>query len=174
MLKQSLGLVLLVTSSASLVASTLVPASLHVLEWRLNKIGALPAAKAKAEVDALATFPVYNFTQPLDHFHETGHTFNQRYWVSTRHYRPGTGAPVIVLDGGETSGANRIPFLDTGIVDILTEATGGVGVILEHRYYGKFLRMSVADLQLISSSRYLCSCPQFHHRFFEVLGLVPH
>ena len=43
---------------------------------------------------------------------------------------------MIVLDGGETSGKNRIPFLDTGIVEILANATGGLGVVLEHRYYG--------------------------------------
>lgn len=43
---------------------------------------------------------------------------------------------MIVLDGGETSGEDRLPYLDTGIVDILAEATGGVGVVLEHRYYG--------------------------------------
>lgn len=109
-----------------------------------------------------ATFPQYNFTQPLDHFYgSTNGTFPQRYWVrlalpifllpptseltihnavqvSTRHYTPGSNAtvPVIVLDGGETSGEDRLPYLDTGIVDILAEATGGVGVVLEHRYYG--------------------------------------
>lgn len=43
------------------------------------------------------------FRQPLDHFYnETGDTWLQRYWVSTRHYKPGSGGPVVVLDGGET------------------------------------------------------------------------
>lgn len=101
-------------------------------------------------------FPAHYFQQPLDHFDTSGTnaTFAQRYWVSTRHYVPGAPVtPVFVLDGGETSGEDRLPFLDTGsvasliigfflrltrcrIVDILTAATGGVGVILEHRYYG--------------------------------------
>ncbi|KAI0070419.1 peptidase S28 [Panus rudis PR-1116 ss-1] len=81
-----------------------------------------------------ATFPQFNFTQPLDHFVDTGVTFNQRFWVSTRHYK--SGGPVIVLDGGETSGSGRLSFLDTGIVDILASATNGLGVVLEHRYYG--------------------------------------
>ena len=80
------------------------------------------------------SFPQFNFTQPLDHFTDTGLTFNQRYWVSDRHYKP--GGPVIVLDGGETSGAGRLVYMDTGIVDILTNATNGLGVVLEHRYYG--------------------------------------
>ncbi|KZP31567.1 peptidase S28 [Athelia psychrophila] len=87
--------------------------------------------------DPFPEFLPYYFEQPLDHFTETNHTFGQRYWVSTRHYTPGApSTPVFVLDGGETSGEDRLPFLDTGIVDILAAATGGVGVILEHRYYG--------------------------------------
>ncbi|KAF8228544.1 peptidase S28 [Tricholoma matsutake] len=78
------------------------------------------------------------FQQPLDHFSNSSkHTFHQRYWVNDRHYVPNGGGPVIVLDGGETSGQDRLPFLDTGIVDILAKATRGVGVVLEHRYYGE-------------------------------------
>ena len=82
-------------------------------------------------------FPEQWFEQPLDHFSDTGHTFGQRYWVNKRHYKK--GGPVIVLDGGETSGEDRLPFLDTGIVEILAKATGGLGVVLEHRYYGAAL-----------------------------------
>lgn len=42
------------------------------------------------------------FQQPLDHFYnETGDTWLQRYWISTRHYKPGSGGPVVVYDGGE-------------------------------------------------------------------------
>ncbi|KAI0784229.1 peptidase S28 [Abortiporus biennis] len=83
---------------------------------------------------ATPSFPQYNFTQPLDHFSNTGFTFQQRYWVSDRHYVP--GGPVFILDSGESSGIPRLAFLDTGIVDILTSATGGLGIVLEHRYYG--------------------------------------
>ena len=53
----------------------------------------------------------------------------------TRHYQ--AGGPVIVLDSGESSGTERLPYLDTGIVDILANATGGLGIVLEHRYYGE-------------------------------------
>ena len=41
-------------------------------------------------------FPEYTFTQPLDHFADTGFTFEQHYWLSDRHYQP--GGPVIVFE----------------------------------------------------------------------------
>ncbi|KAL7285924.1 hypothetical protein ACG7TL_001038 [Trametes sanguinea] len=82
-----------------------------------------------------ATFPVYTFTQPLDHFVDTGFTFEQRYWLNDRHYK--AGGPVIVFEAGEGPGDERMPILDTGIVDILANATNGLGIVLEHRYYGE-------------------------------------
>ena len=87
-----------------------------------------------AILETAKEFPEQWFVQPVDHFAKDSPTFGQRYWVNKRHYVPGTNAPVIVIDGGETSGEDRIPFLDTGIADILAKATGGIGVILEHRY----------------------------------------
>ncbi|KAF8651928.1 hypothetical protein AX16_004572 [Volvariella volvacea WC 439] len=92
------------------------------------------------------TFRARWFRQPLDHFAKDGsgggHTWHQRYWVNLRHYRPRLGAPVIVIDGGETSGEDRLPFLDTGIAEILARAMGGIGIVLEHRYYGESLPVS--------------------------------
>ena len=98
------------------------------------------AAVAPATAVAVPEFSAETFTQPLDHFYNsTDATFPQRFWVNSRHYKPRPGAPVIVIDGGETNGEDRLPFLDTGIADILARATGGIGVVLEHRYYGAFL-----------------------------------
>lgn len=87
-----------------------------------------------AATNASDGFPEEWFTQPLDHFSQDSPTFKQRFWVNKRHYVPGANGPVIVIDAGEISGEDRLPFLDTGIADILAKATGGIGVVLEHRY----------------------------------------
>ena len=104
------------------------------------------------------------FTQPYSHFEETGYTFEQRYWVNDRHYKK--GGPVIVLDSGETSGLNRLPFLDTGIVEILTNATGGLGVVLEHRYYGEsrfFFHFYIISKQALKENLFLPRISQRIH-----------
>lgn len=68
----------------------------------------LPDNEAIVSARAFEEFEPQWFEQPLDHFDESNpHTFKQRYWVSKRHYKARQGAPVFVLDGGETSGAVR-------------------------------------------------------------------
>jgi hypothetical protein len=43
---------------------------------------------------------------------------------------------VIVLQSGETDGTGRLAFLQKGLLHQLAVATHGIGVVLEHRYYG--------------------------------------
>ncbi|KAF2138299.1 uncharacterized protein K452DRAFT_290884 [Aplosporella prunicola CBS 121167] len=93
------------------------------------------------DVDLSALYPAYNLTVPIDHFHNdslyephSNGTFNLRYWFDASHYKK--GGPVLLLESGETSGTDRLPFLQKGIIAQLAKATGGIGVILEHRYYG--------------------------------------
>lgn len=78
---------------------------------------------------------------PIDHFHNeskyaphTSDTFPLRYWFDASFYK--TGGPIFVLESGETSGEDRLPFLQKGIIHELAQATGGIAVVLEHRYYG--------------------------------------
>ncbi|KAF4340535.1 serine carboxypeptidase s28 [Fusarium beomiforme] len=99
----------------------------------------IPALSARAADSG--SIKVHNISVPVDHFHnETKYAphsdkkFPLRYWFDAQHYRE--GGPVIILASGETSGEDRIPFLEHGILKMLANATGGVGVILEHRYYG--------------------------------------
>ena len=95
----------------------------------------------RRDVDPSTLYPDYNISVPIDHFHNESTyephldgTFPLRYWFDATYYKE--GGPVIVLQGGETSGEDRLPYLQKGIVYQLAKATGGIGVILEHRYYG--------------------------------------
>lgn len=100
-----------------------------------------PIPYAKRDVPLTELYPEYNISVPVDHFHNESryapHSdgyFDLRYYFDATHYRK--GGPVIVLNGGETSVTGRLPYLQKGIVYQLAKATGGIGVILEHRYYG--------------------------------------
>jgi hypothetical protein len=98
-------------------------------------------ALGAADIDLSDIYPAHNFSVPVDHFHNesrcephNNESYNLRYWFDVSNYKP--GGPVTVLQSGETSGMGRLSFLEKGIVAQLTEATHGIGVILEHRYYG--------------------------------------
>ncbi|PWO00588.1 hypothetical protein FA09DRAFT_293849 [Tilletiopsis washingtonensis] len=90
------------------------------------------------------------FTQPLDHFDgSTNVTFEQRFWYTLEHLdakrKPDSVVPLIVYDGGETSGDNRLSNLRSGVVNDIARAVQGIPIILEHRYYGE----SFPDRKLI-------------------------
>ena len=95
-----------------------------------------------------------------------------RYWYDTQFYKP--GGPVIVLCGGETSGTGRLPYLQKGIVYELAKATGGLGVILEHRYYGASIPVddfSTENLRFLSTEQALADAEYFaKHVKFEGVG----
>lgn len=93
------------------------------------------------DVDPATLYPAYNISVPVDHFHNessyaphSNEKFPLRYWFDASHYKK--GGPVIVLQGGETDGSERLPFLQKGILAQLAQATNGIGVVLEHRYFG--------------------------------------
>ncbi|KAI4870831.1 peptidase S28 [Hypoxylon rubiginosum] len=89
-------------------------------------------------------YDVNYFDQKINHFPDSeiytksnlSHgTFSQRYYFDDTYYKP--GGPVYLYISGETSGPSRFSNLQTGIIQILMEATNGLGVILENRYYGQ-------------------------------------
>ncbi len=78
---------------------------------------------------------------PVDHFHNdslyephSDETFNLRYWFDATYYKK--GGPVIVLQSGETDGSERLVYLQKGLLHDMAITTHGIGVVLEHRYYG--------------------------------------
>ncbi|KAM5341533.1 hypothetical protein ACJ41O_014564 [Fusarium nematophilum] len=110
-----------------------------------------------------------NISLPVDHFHNdsiyaphSDEEFPLRYWFDAQYYRE--GGPVIILASGETSGEDRLPFLDHGILAMLANATGGVGVILEHRYYGTSFPvpdLTVENMRFLSTEQALADTAYF-------------
>ncbi|KAI1810713.1 peptidase S28 [Poronia punctata] len=101
------------------------------------------AIRRKRDVDADRTdlqYEAHYFKQKINHFPENklpfaNETFTQRYYFDSSYYKP--GGPVYLYISGETSGPSRFSNLQTGIIQILMQATNGLGVILENRYYGE-------------------------------------
>ncbi|KAH6670784.1 extracelular serine carboxypeptidase-like protein [Halenospora varia] len=90
----------------------------------------------------VSPYPALTIDMPIDHFphssryapHVNG-TFKERYFFDSTYYKP--GGPVYLYISGETAGTNRFSNLQRGIIQILMQATNGLGVILEDRYYGQ-------------------------------------
>jgi hypothetical protein len=88
--------------------------------------------------------------------------YNNRYWFDASHYAP--GGPVIVLQSGETAADARLPFLQKGIIAQLAQATNGIGVIFEHRYYGESMPtadLSTSNLRFLTTDQALADMAYF-------------
>ncbi|KAK0289501.1 hypothetical protein LTR35_002698 [Friedmanniomyces endolithicus] len=106
-------------------------------------------------------YPAHTIDQLIDHFPNssryaphTSATFKQRYFFDDSYYQP--GGPVFLYIGGETSGESRFSNLETGIIQILMQATNGLGVILENRYYGEsypFNSSTTDELQYLTTEQ---------------------
>ena len=88
--------------------------------------------------------------------------FSLRYFFDASHYKK--GGPVIVLESGEDDATDRLPYLQKGIVAKLAQATNGVGVILEHRYYGTSFPtpdLSTENLRFLTTAQALADTAYF-------------
>ncbi|PSN65262.1 peptidase S28 [Corynespora cassiicola Philippines] len=144
--------------------------------WEIRQEVRARRAFTKRDVDLESLYPSYNLSVPIDFFHNESRyephsngTFNLRYFVDDTYYKP--GGPVFVLLSGETSVTNRLPFLQKGIVNQVAKATAGLGVILEHRYYGTSFPvedLSVENLRFLSTEQALAEIDYFaRHVKFE-------
>lgn len=120
---------------------------------------------------------------PIDHFHNDSQyaphsngTYNNRYWFDASHYKD--GGPVIVLQSGEGAGEDRLAILQNGILAQLAQATNGIGVVLEHRYYGvspeagswPTADLSTSNLRFLTTDQAMADWAYFAHNIvFEGL-----
>ncbi|RFU81269.1 serine carboxypeptidase s28 [Trichoderma arundinaceum] len=160
--------------AASLVAAgqaaALVPINLAMHAVNLH---AKPDPEQRVSVEQYKhkypNIKAYNFSVPIDHFHNesryephSSDSFPLRYWLDISNYKP--GGPVIVLHSGEYESTERLPYLQHGIVPILTKATGGVGLIMEHRYYGTSFPvpdLTTENLRFLSTEQALADTAYF-------------
>ncbi|CEL08727.1 hypothetical protein ASPCAL11872 [Aspergillus calidoustus] len=134
-------------------------------------LGLFRALPSSQTIASPTTYTAHNISVPIDHFHNetryaphTNNTFNLRYWFDASHYAP--GGPVFIIAAGETNGEDRFPFLSQGIVTQLAEAYSGLGVILEHRYYGEsypFENLTVENIRFLSTDQALADYAYFAH-----------
>lgn len=130
------GLLGLVNSALAAVSGTAIER-----KARRNTIPPRELSK-RSDTDPTLLYPAYNLSVPIDHFHNdslyephSDGVFDLRYWFDATYYKP--GGPVIVLQSGETDGTGRLVFLQKGLLHKMAVATHGIGVVLEHRYYGQ-------------------------------------
>ena len=130
------------------------------------------------DVELKTLYPAYNLSMPTDHFHNesayephSDSTFNLRYFFDAQYYKE--GGPVIVLGSGEASATDRLSLLQKGILYQLAKATNGIGVVLEHRYYGTSFPtpdLSTENLRFLTTEQALADTAYFaQHVKFEGL-----
>lgn len=105
----------------------------------------------------------------MDHIHNdsryephSDEMFDLRYFFNDEYYQE--GGPVIVLNGAEANAEGSLGFLQRGMIKMLAEATGGIGVVLEHRYYGKSFPVpdqSTENMRFLSSDQAMADMAYF-------------
>ena len=127
-----------------------------------------PGRKLQA-TQAPSGYSAQTLDVPVDHFQTSSRyephsnaTFKLRYFFDSQYYRD--GGPIIVLAAGETDATKRIRFLKTGIINQLVRATHGIGVILEHRYYGNSFPvpdLSIPNMRFLSTEQAMADTAYF-------------
>lgn len=126
-------------------------------------------ARQAQDVDPTELYTAHFLATPVDHFHNesryephSNKTFKLRYWFDATYYKP--GGPVIVLQSGETDATERLVYLQKGILYQLAQALNGIGVVLEHRYYGESFPtadLSTKNLRFLSTDQALADQAYF-------------
>ncbi|KNG91218.1 extracellular serine carboxypeptidase [Aspergillus nomiae NRRL 13137] len=154
---------------ASAQAFQYTPLQLAYPELRAKQQQQLTPDSAVKSQLAAPEYPAYHLSVPVDHFHNdsryaphSNDHFDLRYWFDAQHYKE--GGPVFVIAAGETDATARFPFLSQGIVTELAAAYHGIGVILEHRYYGESFpveNLTTENIRFLSTDQALADYAYF-------------
>ena len=107
---------------------------------------------------AADSLPTQYMTQPLDHFPSSpipSPTFQQRYWVNSTHYTP--GSPIFLSLGGESSNAASAISGRSGL-SFYAAQFSALMVSVEHRFFGQsvpFNDVSTANLRFLTTQQAL-------------------
>ena len=164
--------VLLLCSILPFIAAEMASKPIHELRKDITPV------LSKRDTDPSELYTAYNLSVPVDHFQNesqyephSNDDFELRYWFDATYYK--SGGPVIVLASGEDTGVDRLPFLQKGILYQLIKATNGIGVVLEHRFYGTSFPtsdLSTQSLRFLTTEQALADTAYFAQNFkFEGL-----
>ena len=113
------------------------------------------------QIHHLTLYPAYNFSIPVDHFHNesmyephSNAKFDNSYWFDETYYSP--GGPVFLLLVGEAEGSLGLGSIQKGIIYQLSKAFGVRSVAIEHRYFGT----SIPSPDLSTKNMRFCTTEQ--------------
>ncbi|KAL4902734.1 hypothetical protein BDW74DRAFT_180435 [Aspergillus multicolor] len=111
------------------------------IDWNLVLKDRQTFREAVTQVDTPAEY----VSLPIDHDDLSVGNFQNRYWVNDKYYEP--GGPVFFYDVGEANGEGSAAHLTSSVSffpDVLEEFSA-IGIVWEHRYYGKSLPFPVTN-----------------------------
>ncbi len=160
---------LLLLTALPFIAADFAVTPIHDLKTGSTPLLSKRQSFSGGAVDPSTLYPAYNLSVPIDHFfnesqyepHSNGY-FQLRYWFDATYYKK--GGPVILLESGEDTGVDRLPYLQKGIVAELAQATNGIAVILEHRFYGTSMPtsdLSTQSLRFLTTQQALADTAYF-------------
>lgn len=110
--------------------------------------------------ETLTAVPVEEFVLlPIEHNNRTSPKFANRFFVKADWYEP--GGPVFLYDGGEGAASTeyiqkskRTPFESLSFFEKFLKNHKGLGIVWEHRYYGKSLPFPEEQLNQSKEENY--------------------
>ncbi|EPS41156.1 hypothetical protein H072_4965 [Dactylellina haptotyla CBS 200.50] len=87
-------------------------------------------------INSIRNITEHSIEIPVDHHGSINETFPNRYWTSEQYYA--AGGPIFLFDCAEVDASDLFTYaLEGDLMQTLMKEFGGLGIVWEHRYYGK-------------------------------------